>query len=165
MNKPSCILLILLASLWGIKCTKSETPHGGYPVSIYISNLTFFLQDSNGKSLIGDFNSIYTPDVVKITNYEGTDSVNYKIAGDGLVYINPSSINDQVGIDIDKKILVHFPVSPLNASEDTDTLNIKYDLINQNSTLWYDTISVYYNQKLIHIGNFPNTNLIIKKQI
>jgi hypothetical protein len=163
MIKFSFIALILLASLWCVKCTKSEIPHGGYPVSIYISNFTFFLQDPSGKPLIGDFNSMYTPDVIKITNYEGIDSVNYKITGDGLIQINPSNITDKVGIDLEKYFLIHFPASVINASEDIDTININYNLINQNSTLWYDTISVYYNQKLIYKGQFPLEHLKIRK--
>ncbi len=157
------ILLLLMASFWCIKCTKNEIPHGGYPVNIYVSNLTFFLRDSSGKSLIGGFNSIYIPDDVKITNYEGVDSVNYKIAGDGLVYINPSDITDKVGFDIDKYFLIHFPVSAINSTEDIDTLNVRYNLINQSSTLWYDTVAIYYNQQLIHRGNFPGENLKIIK--
>jgi hypothetical protein len=106
---------------------------------------------------------MYTPDVIKITNYEGIDSVNYKITGDGLIQINPSNITDKVGIDLEKYFLIHFPASVINASEDIDTININYNLINQNSTLWYDTISVYYNQKLIYKGQFPLEHLKITK--
>ena len=155
--------MILLASLLVIKCTKSKSPRCEESISIFESNITFFLQNADGKSLIGDFNSTYSTDLVKITDYEGIDSVNYKIAGDGLVYINPSSITDKVGINLEKSFLIHLPKSAINPSEDIDTLNLKYNVINQCFTIWYDSISVYYNQKLIYNGKFPLEHLKITK--
>ena len=108
MIKFSFIPILLLTSLLVVKCTQNKSTQCEEPISIFESNITFFLQDQNGKSLIGDFNSTYTTDLVKITNYESGDSANYKIAGNGLVYINPSSITDKVGTDLEKYFLIHF---------------------------------------------------------
>ncbi len=164
MKNIKLILMIAFCSM-ALTCTKSKIAPCESPLSIFEISVSFFLQDDNGVPLIGDFGRKYDSNQTKVKDSNNAESSNWKIRGDGLILINPSNASDNVGQEILKSFFIVLPATPDDPMEDRDTLDFKYSLLRSEcSMLWYDSVSIFFNQELLFTGNFPFDYIKITKK-
>jgi hypothetical protein len=165
MKKLNYIAIIVFLSLFVVFCAKEEIVRRcKYPFSIYSRYIGFFIIDKHNRNLIADFNTVYDYELISITNFDSTKFEFYDIYGDGLIRVIPTYGEEKDDTIYHRDFLVQFPGTAASPYYEQDTLSFEFLVSHKCSTIWYDSIWIYYNNELQYRGAFSEDYLRLVKK-